>query len=54
MGPFNFTIISSPNSELTTDDVSFQDYVGDILQAVIRDGMETGSVMTRESENESK
>jgi len=51
---FNFTIISSPDSELTTDDVSFQDYVGDILQAVIRDGMETGSVMTRESENESK
>jgi len=51
---FNFTIISSPDSELTTDDVSFQNYVGDILQAVIRDGMETGSVMTRESENESK
>ena len=49
---FNFTIVTSPDPELTTEDVDFQDYVGDVLQAVIRDGMETGSVMTRESKDD--
>ena len=51
---FNFTIVSSPDSELTTEDADFQNYVGDILQAVIRDGLETGSVMTRKSENDNQ
>ena len=49
---FSFSIVSSPDPELTTEDVDFQDYVGDVLQAVIRDGMETGSVMTRESKDD--
>lgn len=49
---FNFAIISSPDPELTTEDVSFQEYVGDLLQAIIRDGVESGSVLTREKNDE--
>tara|TARA_B100001287_G_scaffold14242_1_gene10728 strand:- start:2136 stop:2432 length:297 start_codon:yes stop_codon:yes gene_type:complete len=49
---FNFTIVSSPDTELTTEDIDFQDYVGNVLEAVIRDGMETGSVVAREKEDE--
>lgn len=49
---FNFAVISSPDPELTTEDVSFQEYVGDLLQAIIRDGVESGSVLTREKNDE--
>lgn len=49
---FNFHIVSSPDPELTTEIVELQEYAGDVLQAIIRDGMETGSVITKEKDNE--
>ena len=48
---FNFHIVSSPDPNLTTESVELQEYAGDLLQAIIRDGMETGSVVTKEKEN---
>lgn len=49
---FDFTIVSSPDPDLTSDNKELQQYVGDVLQAVIRDGIESGSVLTRDKENE--
>ena len=48
---FNFHIVSSPDLDLTPDNVELQEYAGNLLQAIIRDGMETGSVVTKEKEN---
>ena len=49
---FDFAIISSPDPDLTTENVDLQEYAGDLLQAIIRDGIESGSVITRGDENE--
>ena len=49
---FNFHVVSSPDPELTTEMVDLQEYAGDVLQAIIRDGMETGSVITKEEDDE--
>ena len=48
---FNFFVVSSPDPDLTSEDLGLQEYAGDLLQAIIRDGMETGSVVTREKVN---
>lgn len=48
---FNFFVVSSPDTDLTSEDLGLQEYAGDLLQAIIRDGMETGSVVTREKVN---
>ena len=45
---FNFDVISSPDSELTVQDTELQEYAGNLLEAIIRDGMESGSVIARE------
>ena len=45
---FNFDVISSPDSELTVQDTELQEYAGTLLEAIIRDGMESGSVIARE------
>lgn len=49
---FNFGVISSPDPDLTSENADLQEYAGDLLQAIIRDGIESGSVMMREKENE--
>ena len=49
---FNFYVISSPDPDLTTESIELQEYAGDLLQAIIRDGMETGSVITKEKDDE--
>lgn len=49
---FNFHVVTSPDPELTTEAVELQEYAGDLLQAIIRDGIETGSVITKEKDNE--
>ena len=49
---FNFNVVSSPDPDLTTENVKLQEYAGDLLQAIIADGLETGSVIAREVENE--
>jgi len=46
---FNFDVVSSPDSELTVQDTELQEYAGNLLEAIIRDGMESGSVIAREA-----
>ena len=48
---FNFFVVSSPDPDLTSEDIALQEYAGDLLQAIIKDGIETGSVITREKVN---
>jgi len=45
---FNFEVISSPDSELTVENIELQEFAGDLLEAIIRDGMDTGSVIMKE------
>jgi hypothetical protein len=45
---FNFSIISSPDSELTVDDTSLQLTAADILEAVLEEGVEEGTVVSKE------
>lgn len=49
---FNFMIVSSPDPDLTVEDTNLQEYAGDLLQAIIRDGIESLSVMTKERQSE--
>tara|TARA_Y200000002_G_scaffold377952_1_gene384419 strand:+ start:1994 stop:2290 length:297 start_codon:yes stop_codon:yes gene_type:complete len=49
---FNFHIVYSPDDNITTENVELQEYAGDLLQAIIRDGIETGSVITKEKDSE--
>jgi len=49
---FNFTVVSSPNPDLTSEDVDLQEYAGDLLQAIIVDGIESGSIITKERDDE--
>ena len=49
---FDFTVISSPDPNLSTEDESLQEYAGDLLQAIIRDGIESGSIITKGDEDE--
>jgi hypothetical protein len=50
MMSFNFHIVYSPDENLTTEVVELQEYAGDLLQAIIRDGIESGSVITKETD----
>lgn len=47
---FNFFVDSSPNSELTSEDVDLQLWAGDVLQEILRDAVETGSAVLKERE----
>ena len=49
---FDFTVISSPDPNLSTEDKNLQEYAGDLLQAIIRDGIESGSIITKGDEDE--
>ena len=49
---FDFAVISSPDPNLSTEDESLQEYAGDLLQAIIRDGIESGSIITKGDEDE--
>ena len=49
---FDFTVISSPDPNLSTEDESLQEYAGDLLQAIMRDGIESGSIITKGDEDE--
>lgn len=49
---FDFTVISSPDPNLSTEDENLQEYAGDLLQAIIRDGIESGSIITKGDEDE--
>ena len=48
---FNFNLIYSPDSELTTENVDLQDFAGAMLEKIMANGIKEGSVVTREIKN---
>ena len=48
---FNFDLIYSPDSELTTENVDLQDFAGAMLEKIMANGIKEGSVVTREIKN---
>lgn len=49
MMSFDFAVISSPDSDLTSEDIDLQLVVGDILLAVLESSISDDSVEVRES-----
>ena len=47
---FNFFVESSPDSELTSEDVGLQEWAGDVLQEILRQGTEDGSTQITDKE----
>ncbi len=45
---FNFFVESSPDSELTSDDVDLQLWAGDVLQEILREAIMDGSAVLQE------
>ena len=48
---FNFNLIYSPDSELTTENVDLQDFAGAMLEKIMANGIKEGSVAAREIKN---
>lgn len=49
---FNVEIVSTPDTDLTVDDIEFQQYCGKILQSVLRDATERAISDNVQSEEE--
>lgn len=47
---FNFTLISTPDSDLTTEDLTFQEYVGRILGAIMDTAVSEGTLVGKDKE----
>lgn len=47
---FNFTIVSSPDPDLTEKDLTLQSYCGRILNSIIEQSMSEGTVVARDDE----
>ena len=45
---FNFHVVFSPDDFLTVENTDLQEFAGELLEAIIRDGMDTGSVIMKE------
>tara|TARA_B100000424_G_C22597314_1_gene334081 strand:- start:133 stop:423 length:291 start_codon:yes stop_codon:yes gene_type:complete len=45
---FNFNLVYSPNTELTTDDYDLQDFAGEMLEKIMENGIKEKSVVTKE------
>jgi len=49
---FDYTVVSSPDPDLDSDDNDLQQFVGNVLQSIIRDGIDSGSIVTEEVDDE--
>ena len=47
---FNFSSVSTPDPDLTTEDLTFQEYVGRILSAVIEKAITEGTMIAKDNE----
>jgi len=45
---FNFNLVYSPDTELTTDDYDLQDFAGEMLEKIMENGIKEKSVVTKE------
>ena len=48
---FNFTILKSPQKDISTEDRDLQIFAGKVLESVIESGLADGSVELQEEEN---
>ena len=48
---FNFSIVYTPDTELKVEDLNLQDFAGSMLEKIMAQGIEEGSVITKEVEN---
>lgn len=46
---FNFAIVSSPDPDLTTEDLTFQEYCGRILNSILDKAISDGTLMARDN-----
>lgn len=44
---FGFAVISTPESDLTSENTDLQAFAGDVLHAIICQGLEDGTLMTK-------
>ena len=49
---FSFSVDSSPDSELSEDDVDLQLWAGDVLHEIIRDAVENNYAVFKDKESE--
>ena len=49
---FNFSIVSSPDPDLTIEDLTFQQFVGRILQSVIDKAVTDGTLVAQDKDGE--
>lgn len=47
---FNFTIVSTPDPDLTTEDLTFQEYIGRILTSIIETSVAEGTMLAQDQE----
>ena len=47
---FNFEVVESPDTDLTAADEDLQEYAGDLLQQIIKQAIEEGTLITKEKE----
>ena len=45
---FNFDIVYTPDSELTSDSIELQEFAGNMLEQIMAQGIKEGSVISRE------
>ena len=45
---FNFTIVYSPDTELTHENVELQDFAGAMLEEIMAQGIKDGDIITKE------
>ena len=48
---FNFSIVYTPDTELKVEDAELQDFAGSMLEKIMAQGIEEGSVITQEVKN---
>ena len=49
---FNFTLVYTPDTELTTEDYSLQEFAGAMLEKIMENGIKEKSIATREIIND--
>jgi len=47
---FNFEVVESPDTDLSAADEDLQEYAGDLLQQIIKQAIEEGTLITKEKE----
>ena len=48
---FNFSIVYTPDTELKVEDAELQDFAGSMLEKIMAQGIEEGSIITQEVKN---